>query len=409
VIELAPPPPRRWQPHRAGLVDLFLYDQEEFRFRDGKLLLRGNNGTGKSKVLALMLPFLLDADLSPHRVEPDGDRAKRMDWNLLMGDRYDERLGYTWLELKQIGDDAAAEHLTLGCGIKAVAGRGVIDHWFFITTQRIGRDLSLLTPGRTTLTRERLVEAIGPHGHVYKHADSYKRAVDERLFHLGETRYNALVNLLIQLRQPQLSKRPDPARLSAALSEALTPVDVGILSDVAAAFHDLEQQRNELTALEETREHVTRFLARYRHYARVASRRQAAELRQAQSRYEDLGRQLAALRAELTQAEAAEQHAARKLQEARRDLAAARVRERELSESRELRDLANAEQQLQQASEAARRTGQRHDEAAGALSMRTRERDGAVQAVESSRSAVTAKMAAAAAIAEPAGGGGRRM
>ena len=43
----------RWQPLRLGLVELFHYDSEEFWFRDGHLLLRGNNGTGKSKVLSL--------------------------------------------------------------------------------------------------------------------------------------------------------------------------------------------------------------------------------------------------------------------------------------------------------------------------------------------------------------------
>ncbi|WP_234444109.1 hypothetical protein [Streptomyces sp. NRRL S-1868] len=53
-----PSPERtRWQPLRTGLIDLFYYDAEEFRFRDGRLLLRGNNGTGKSKVLALTAPF----------------------------------------------------------------------------------------------------------------------------------------------------------------------------------------------------------------------------------------------------------------------------------------------------------------------------------------------------------------
>jgi hypothetical protein len=56
---------------------MFYYDQEEFWFHDGRLLLRGNNGTGKSKVLALTLPFLLDGELAPYRVEPDGDRQKR--------------------------------------------------------------------------------------------------------------------------------------------------------------------------------------------------------------------------------------------------------------------------------------------------------------------------------------------
>ncbi len=113
----------RWQPLRAGLVDLFLYDNEEFRFRDGHLLLRGNNGTGKSKVLALTLPFLLDGELAPHRVEPDADPAKRMEWNLLLGGRYQERLGYTWLEFGRLTVEGAPAYLTLGGGLKAAAGR----------------------------------------------------------------------------------------------------------------------------------------------------------------------------------------------------------------------------------------------------------------------------------------------
>lgn len=82
------PERERWQPLRAGLVDLFYYDYEEFHFHGGSLLLRGNNGTGKSKVLALTLPFLLDGELAPYRVEPDGDPHKRMEWNLLLGGRY---------------------------------------------------------------------------------------------------------------------------------------------------------------------------------------------------------------------------------------------------------------------------------------------------------------------------------
>ncbi len=56
---LPTPKRQRWQPLRLGLVELFHYDSEEFWFRDGHLLLRGNNGTGKSKVLSLTLPFLI--------------------------------------------------------------------------------------------------------------------------------------------------------------------------------------------------------------------------------------------------------------------------------------------------------------------------------------------------------------
>jgi len=50
---------------------------------------------------------------------------------------------------------------------------------------------------------------------VYDQVGECRRAVDEDLFGLAEHRYEALTNLLIQLRQPQLSKRSDKELLSA--------------------------------------------------------------------------------------------------------------------------------------------------------------------------------------------------
>ncbi|RLV09844.1 hypothetical protein CTZ27_00830 [Streptomyces griseocarneus] len=191
----------RWQPLRIGLVDLFHYDVEEFHFRDGRLLLRGNNGTGKSKVLALTLPFLLDGDLTPRRVEPDGDPGKRMEWNLLLGGDHPhpERLGYTWIEFGRRDDTSGEEYFrTLACGLKAVTGRGIARHWFVVTDQRVGRDLSLVDPTGTALSRDRLAEAVTGHGMVYDQARAYRRAVDEALFGLGEQRYAALVDLALQ-------------------------------------------------------------------------------------------------------------------------------------------------------------------------------------------------------------------
>jgi hypothetical protein len=107
----------RWQPLRLGVVELFHYDSEEFWFRDGHLLLRGNNGTGKSKVLSLTLPFLLDAQLKPSRVEPDGDGAKKMAWNLLMNG-YSRRMGYAWIEFGRRTEDGTPRYLTLGAGCR---------------------------------------------------------------------------------------------------------------------------------------------------------------------------------------------------------------------------------------------------------------------------------------------------
>ena len=312
---LPTPSSERWKPLRAGLVDMFYYDQEEFWFHDGRLLLRGNNGTGKSKVLALTLPFLLDGDLAPHRVEPDGDRQKRMEWNLLLGGKHPspERLGYTWLEFGRRGADGTEEFRTIGCGLKAVAGRGIARHWFFVTSQRPGAELQLLPDSRVPLTREKLREEIGQHGFVYDRAADYRRAVDEHLFGLGPHRYEALVNLLIQLRQPQLSKKPDEKLLSRALTEALPPLSPGLVTTVAEAFRGLDEERDALRSLAEAQEAATDFLGHYRRYAKVAAKRKAAGPRLTQSRYEQLGR-------DLTAAEEAFTAAQQQLDEAQREL-----------------------------------------------------------------------------------------
>ena len=302
---LPAPSSERWKPLRAGLVDIFYYDQEEFWFHDGRLLLRGNNGTGKSKVLALTLPFLLDGDLAPHRVEPDGDRQKRMEWNLLLGGKHPspERLGYAWLEFGRRGVDGTEEFLTIGCGLKAVAGRGIARHWFFVTSQRPGGELRLLPDSRVPLTRETLREEIGSRGFVYDRAADYRRAVDEHLFGLGAHRYEALVNLLIQLRQPQLSKKPDEKLLSRALTEALPPLSPGLVTTVAEAFRGLDEERDALRSLAEAQQAATDFLGHYRRYAKAAARRKAAGPRQTQARYENLGRELAAAEEAFTAAQ----------------------------------------------------------------------------------------------------------
>ena len=108
----------RWQPLRLGLVDLFYYDHEEFAFRDGRLLLRGNNGTGKSKVLALTLPFLLDGDLSAYRVEPGRGPEEEDGVEPLLGGDFPnaDRLGYTWIEFGRLTRGFHAGFCTIGCG-----------------------------------------------------------------------------------------------------------------------------------------------------------------------------------------------------------------------------------------------------------------------------------------------------
>ncbi len=139
----------------AGVLNIFKYDEEEFLFEEGRLLLRGNNGAGKSRVLALQLPFLLDGEMASDRVEPDGDPAKRVEWNLLMN-KYENRLGYTWIEFGRRDSGGAAHYVTLGCGLHARKGTGIPSNarWFFVTRQRVGETLRLMSENRVPLSRE---------------------------------------------------------------------------------------------------------------------------------------------------------------------------------------------------------------------------------------------------------------
>ncbi|MEO3840395.1 TIGR02680 family protein [Streptomyces sp. B22F1] len=349
------PAPGRWRPLRIGLVDLFYYDTEEFWFRDGRLLLRGNNGTGKSKVLALTLPFLLDGDLSARRVEPDADPGKRMEWNLLLGGEHPhpERLGYTWIEFGRRDTGTGQTHfVTLLCGLKAVAGRGIARHWYAVTDQRIGAELSLVDATGTALSRDRLTEAVAGRGMVYDQAKAYRRAVDEALFGLGERRYAALVDLLIQLRQPQLSKRPSEAALSRALTEALPPLDQAVIADVAEAFRSLDEEKEELRQAAEAERASSAFLDHYRRYARVAARRRARLPRTEHARYERLGRDLGAAREELAQAEADRQVAAARIAELEETAVRLKAQEEALRAGPEMRSA----RELEQAADDARRT-----------------------------------------------------
>lgn len=291
------PEPRRerWQPLRLGLVELFHYDTEEFWFRDGHLLLRGNNGTGKSKVLSLTLPFLFDAQLRPSRIEPDGDSGKRMSWNLLMNG-YQRRIGYTWIEFGRRQADGVVRYLTLGAGLSAVAGKPQVDSWFFLLEgaseghdPRIGQDLWLTNNQRVVLTQKQLRELVEGQGYgkVFDNAPNYRRAVDERLFHLGAKRYEALMDTLIQLRQPQLARKPDENGLSHALTEALPPMPPELLGDVAEALNQLEEDREQLEKTRQLEHAVKQFEQRYRIYAGALTRRQARELRQAQTSFDN--------------------------------------------------------------------------------------------------------------------------
>jgi uncharacterized protein (TIGR02680 family) len=282
---LPTPTGSRWQPLRLGLKNLYRYDDERFIFSGGRLLLRGNNGTGKTRVLALTLPFLLDGETRPVRVEPDGNPNKHIEWHLLM-DKWHDRTGYTWIEFGRL-EDGQPKYCTLGCGMRAVEGQpGLKKKWFFVTHRRIDEGFALADEGGVPLSQDKLEESLEGHGTVYETAERYRRAIDDVLFGLGERRYEALIKLLIALRRPQLSRDLDEAALSAALSDALSPLEDTVLDDLAEGYRELERDRDGLQAVESAAEAVAAFNHVHQREVKVHAGRLADSVRSTQVRYE---------------------------------------------------------------------------------------------------------------------------
>ena len=99
-------PPRRfderWRLSRAGIVNVWHYLDNEFDLSGGRMILRGTNGSGKSRALEMLLPFLLDAD----RRRMDATGAARVSLDELMrtgAQGQANRIGYLWLELAASG------------------------------------------------------------------------------------------------------------------------------------------------------------------------------------------------------------------------------------------------------------------------------------------------------------------
>ncbi|NJC23831.1 uncharacterized protein (TIGR02680 family) [Arthrobacter pigmenti] len=377
------PTNERWQPLRLGLVDLFYYDDEQFWFHDGRLLLRGNNGTGKSKVLALTLPFLLDGSIAPRRVEPDADPKKRMEWNLLLGGAHQspERTGYSWVEFGRVDTDGTEHFTTLGIGLKAAAGRGIVKTWYFTSTRRIG-DIRLLDGNRAVLSQERLREELTStgSGQVYPTQEAYRRAVDEAMFRLGEERYTALIDLLIQLRQPQLSKKPDEKALSTALTEALAPLDQAVVADVAESFRSLEDERAGIAEAKETLGATQVFLRHYGVYAQVASRRHTTAVRLANSAYEHAGRDLREAEERLTAAGDEVERLADLQEETEEQQSTLQGQEQALQTSPEMRDADRLDQASREATETERRATDAGNEAERAAAAAVKDTEAATAA-----------------------------
>lgn len=258
----------KWQLSRVGLVDFWYYDEEEFSFQDGRMLLRGANGSGKSVTMQSFIPLLLDGNMRPERLDPFGSNARRMENYLLEeGSEREERTGYLYMELKRKESD---EYITFGIGLRARKNKKM-DSWYFCITdgRRIGMDFYLYKEQNEKIvyTKRELANRIGEGGNVVESQREYADLVNRLLFGF-ETReeYKELLDLLIQLRTPKLSKDFKPTVINEILSGSLQTLSEDDLRPMSEAIENMDSIKTNLDVLKagiESAEQIKKVYDRY--------------------------------------------------------------------------------------------------------------------------------------------------
>ena len=251
----------RFRPHRLGIVGLYEYADQEFAVEDGRLALRGRNTSGKSKALELLIPFVLDGDITPRKLDPFASSAKTMRWNLIeCTDAYADRkavkrVGYVWAEFRAVDNDGAERYLTCGLGLEATrSGEGLRDRWYFTTPQRVGADLELTRlvgdDGVQPVVKSDLVAQLSGVGALHDGPTAYKEALRAQLIPFASAElYEQMLEIIRQLRKPKLSDSLNVKGLSTLLSGALPAVDDALvrkLGDALEQLHELQRQHDEL-------------------------------------------------------------------------------------------------------------------------------------------------------------------
>lgn len=241
----------RWKMNRIGFVNFWLYDEEYFDFYDGKLLLRGQNGSGKSITTQSFIPFILDGDRTPSRLDPFGSSDRRMEYYFLGEEGRDEATGYLFLEFKK---EHTEEYRTIGIGQRAKRGKPM-DFWGFIILdgRRIGYDLWLYKEtGSTKIphTKRDMKAVLGEENLFTDSQSEYKKLVNQHIFGFRKAeQYEQFIKLLVKVRAPKLSKEFKPTKVYDILNESLQTLSDEDLRTMVDAMEKMDEIQDSLDML----------------------------------------------------------------------------------------------------------------------------------------------------------------
>ncbi|MDD6490596.1 MAG: TIGR02680 family protein [Clostridia bacterium] len=275
----------RWQMNRIGFVNFWLYDEEIFEFSDGKLLLKGQNGSGKSITTQSIIPFILDGDRTPSRLDPFGSSDRKMEYYFLGDNEKDDVTGYLFLEFKKQNTE---QYRTIGIGQRAQKGKPM-QFWGFIIldNQRIGYDMFLyqkIGTRKIPYTKQDLKKKLGD-GNIFAETQKeYMAFVNKYIFGFPRIeQYEQFIKLLIKVRAPKLSKEFKPSKVYDILNDSLQTLSDDDLHAMVDAMEDMDGIQSRLENLKETYSDLQNIKTEYDRYNRYMLSKKAEAFLDAKS------------------------------------------------------------------------------------------------------------------------------
>ncbi|MTI71450.1 MAG: TIGR02680 family protein [Firmicutes bacterium] len=243
-----------WVMNRGGFLNYWCYDHEIFDFKGGNLLLRGENGTGKSVTMQACIPLLLDGNKSPQRLDPFATRSRKMSYYIIGGpdSGKEDEISYVFLELKRRYSE---DYKTVGIGFRARRKNPKIDAWHFIIRdgRRIDKDFFLYeetSDGKKPLSKKTFKHRLGNSNKYTESPREYMEEMNKEFFGFEDIKeYEQLINLIIQLRSPKLNTDFRPEVIGEILNDSLESLSDDDLNNVTNSLKYMDDIEESIETL----------------------------------------------------------------------------------------------------------------------------------------------------------------
>jgi uncharacterized protein (TIGR02680 family) len=271
----------RWELSRIGVFNYWYYGYQEYFFKDGRLLLRGLNGSGKSVTMQSIITFLLDGNKHPSRLDPFGSKDRKMR-DYLLGEKQvsglEERIGYLFLEYHKPGTN---QYLTTGYGLEAKKdSTGLNSDWGFVIYnpfKRIGdgeNDIKLYRNEKINgkmeqipLKESEFKKQLGLDGDVAQGQEEYQELVNKHLFGFPDIEgLKKFTWLLVQLKSPKLSKSFNPSTICEILTNSLPELNEDELTPLTDTIESLDYIEKEIIETGRDLKSITKLNNAYDYY-----------------------------------------------------------------------------------------------------------------------------------------------